>query len=262
MLRRATMRGTTAGVEPPSQGPLWQGPSQRDRGVGMVSSPTSSDTPLPGHAATRVSPVRRQDARRGQAARGVATTRHDEHTALMARIAQGDQSALTALYEATNALVYGLAWRIVHEQSAAEDVTLEVYTQVYQQASRYDASRGTPTTWLLTLARSRAIDRLRVESLYRQRAASLDRALGLPSAEPDPEVSSTATQLQRVVRTALTALSPAQQHVIALAYYAGCSHNEIAATLGQPLGTVKTRLRTAMMALRHRLGPLLEEDRS
>src|SRR5262249_51171034 len=81
--------------------------------------------------------------------------------ALVARIAEGDQRALTALYDETSALVYSLALRILHDQQAAEDVTIDVYEQVYRQVSRYDATRGTPSTWLLTLTRSRAIDRLR-----------------------------------------------------------------------------------------------------
>jgi RNA polymerase sigma-70 factor (ECF subfamily) len=185
-------------------------------------------------------------------------TREQKLTALLQDIAQGDLQALAALYDATSALVYSLALRILRESAAAEDVVIEVYMQVQRLASTYQQDRGTPSSWLLTLARSRAIDRLRVESLRQQREAPLEKAAALPSLTPDPEVSTTATELQRAVQTALLALSPEQRQVIEIAYYSGLSHSEIAARLRQPLGTVKTRLRTGMSVLRDLLRPFLE----
>ena len=94
--------------------------------------------------------------------------------ALVARAAAGDQMALVALYDETSALVYGFALRILRDQHAAEDVTIDVYAQVYRQVSSYDASRGTPSAWLLTLTRSRAIDRLRQEAQRREREEPLE----------------------------------------------------------------------------------------
>jgi RNA polymerase sigma-70 factor, ECF subfamily len=179
--------------------------------------------------------------------------------AFMARLAQGDQAALAEIYDETNILVYSLALRILHDQHAAEDVTIEVYTQVHRQASHYDPQRGTPSAWLLTLTRSRAIDRLRIETLRREREESLDETASVASLIGDPEACSASSELQRIVQQALSRLTPEQREAIEIAYYSGLSHSEIAAKLGQPLGTVKTRIRTAMLLLREYLAPLLGE---
>jgi len=179
--------------------------------------------------------------------------------AFLARAVQGDQTALAELYDETSALVYGLAFRILGDRDAAEDVTIEVYAQVHRQASHYDASRGTPSAWLLTLTRSRAIDRLRAETLRRAREESLDDAAPLAALIADPEKCSATAELRRMVRSALATLTPEQREVIETAYFAGLSHREIAAKSGQPLGTVKTRIRTGMLLLRERLRPLLAE---
>ena len=179
--------------------------------------------------------------------------------ALVARVAKGDQTALATLYDETSALVYGLALRILRDQYAAEDVTIDVYAQVYRQVSSYDANRGTPSAWLVTLTRSRALDRLRQEAQRREREEPLEAMTRLPSLTAGPEESSATTELRRLVQRALALLTPEQRQVIELAYYSGLSHNEIAATLGQPLGTVKTRIRTGMMLLRENLRSLLPE---
>jgi RNA polymerase sigma-70 factor (ECF subfamily) len=180
--------------------------------------------------------------------------------ALIEHIVRGDQQALVALYDATSAYVYGLAVRIVQDQAAAEDVTIEVYTQIYQQASHYDASRGTPLAWLVMLTRSRALDRRRHNASHQQREAPLEMAASTPSTVPTPEEWSAERDIQRVVQNALARLSPEHRQVIEIAYYEGLSHREIAEKLGQPLGTVKTRIRTAMMALRDLLYPLIAPE--
>jgi len=179
--------------------------------------------------------------------------------ALVARAAAGDQMALAALYDETSALVYGFALRILRDQHAAEDVTIDVYAQVYRQVSSYDASRGTPSAWLFTLTRSRAIDRLRQEVQRREREEPLEAMTRMPSLTAGPEECSATTELRRLVQRALALLTPEQWQVIELAYYSGLSQNEIAAKLGQPLGTVKTRIRTGMMLLREYLRSLLTE---
>lgn len=180
-------------------------------------------------------------------------------TVLVTRLAAGDMQALAALYDATSAAVYGLALRILSDPPAAEDVTLDVYTQVAQQGARYDARRGTPSAWLLSITRSRALDRLRQEVPRRTRETSLDAALPLPALTAGPEEDSVAAERQRLVQAALAQLTPAQRDVLELAYYAGLSHTEIAARLGQPLGTIKTRIRTGLMLLRTALHSLMPE---
>ena len=177
---------------------------------------------------------------------------------LIEQAGEGDQTALVALYDKTSSLVYGLAIRILRDTFAAEDVTIEVFTEVYRRASSYNPSRATPSAWLVMLTRSRAIDRLRLESRRRAREDSLENAVGIPSVAGDPEACCAASEVRGIVRTALVALSPEQRQVIELAYYSGLTHSEIAARLEQPLGTVKTRIRAGMMLLRDHLRPLLE----
>jgi RNA polymerase sigma-70 factor (ECF subfamily) len=183
-----------------------------------------------------------------------------QYVSLIAHIARGDQRAFAALYDATSAFVYGLALRILREQSAAEEVTIDVYMQVYRQASHYDSRRGTPSAWLLTLTRSRAIDTLRKRALRQQHETSLALVETLPISTIGPEAWSTATELQRIVQSALAALSPEQRQVIEIVYYEGLSHGKIAARLEQPLGTVKSRIRAGMRLLRELLQPLLTQD--
>ncbi len=197
---------------------------------------------------------------RSDGAVAASQTQEQRLAALIERIVHGDQQALVDLYDATSAYVYGLAVRIVHDQAAAEDVTIEVYTQIHQQASHYAASRGTPSAWLLMLTRSRALDRWRRESLRQQREEPLEAAASTPSAAPTPEEWSAERDMQRAVQSALAILRPEQRQVIEIAYYEGLSHSEIAVRLGQPLGTVKTRIRTAMMALRDLLYPLIAPE--
>ncbi len=183
--------------------------------------------------------------------------RDAELISLMARTARGDQSALAALYDNTNRLVYGLILRVLGDSSTAEEVLLDVYTQVWRQAASYDTSRGTPLAWLTTIARSRAIDRLRSGWQERQRKEPLDTINDRETVAANPEETTVASERQRFVRQALSSLSPEQREVIELAYYGGLSHSEIAAKLNQPLGTVKTRTRLGMIKLREALAPML-----
>lgn len=183
--------------------------------------------------------------------------RDQDLIALVQRVATGDQSALAALYDTTNRLVYGLVLRVLGDMSSAEEVLLDVYTQVWRQAANYDASRGAPLAWLTTIARSRAIDRLRSGWQDQRRRESLDVLGAAMSDGASPEEMTVASERQRFVRDALNTLSPEQREVIELAYYSGLSHSEIATKLNQPLGTVKTRTRLGMMKLREALAPLI-----
>ena len=148
-----------------------------------------------------------------------------------------------------------MALRILGDRHAAEEVLLDVYTQVWRQAARYDDSRGAPLSWLMTIARTRSIDRLRSERLVRQQSDLTDAAGSEQSTLPDPETATALSEMQQIVRGALSSLSPEQRQVIELSYFAGMTQSEIALHLGQPLGTVKTRTRLGMIKLREMLAP-------
>ncbi|MBI1817599.1 MAG: sigma-70 family RNA polymerase sigma factor [Deltaproteobacteria bacterium] len=181
--------------------------------------------------------------------------KESESIAIVRRAAAGDHAALAELYDSTSAMVFGLAVRILNDRTAAEDIVVEVYAQAWRSAKAYDPSRGTPSSWLMTLTRSRAIDLLRARRRD-QASEPLDAASAVPSAEPEPEDATIAVEQQRFVRRALAGLSVEQREAIELAYFAGLSHTEIAAKLRQPLGTVKTRIRLGMLRLREQLAPL------
>ena len=189
-----------------------------------------------------------------------ASERDHDLVSLVERVATGDQSALAALYDATNRLIYSLVLRVLGDMSSAEEVLIDVYAQVWRQAASYDADRGAPLAWMATMARSRAIDRLRSGWQEQRRKESLD-VLGEATANAaSPEELAAASERQMLVREALNTLTPEQRQVIELAYYSGLSHSEIAEKLNQPLGTVKTRTRIGMKKLREALAPLLGEN--
>src|SRR5262245_27584999 len=189
-----------------------------------------------------------------------ASEREHDLVSLVERVATGDQSALATLYDATNRLIYSLVLRVLGDMSSAEEVLLDVYTQVWRQAASYDASRGAPLAWLTTIARSRAIDRLRSGWQDQRRRESLDVLGDAMSDGASPEELAVASERQRFVRDGLNTLSPEQREDIELAYYSCLSHSEIAAKLNRPLGTVNTRTRLGMMKLREALAPLLGEN--
>lgn len=183
------------------------------------------------------------------------STHEQEWAGLLTRIAGGDQSALSELYDASSAKVFGLAMKILGDRAAAEETTLDVYMQVWRRIATYDATRGTPGSWLMTLAKHRAIDRFRSSYLERGRQVPLDEAAELPGREDTPEQYSAGLERQRLVQDALATLSVEQRQAIALAYYWGLSQSEIADQLKLPLGTVKTRMRLGMIRLREVLAP-------
>ena len=173
--------------------------------------------------------------------------------AALARMAQGDGDAVAELYDRHARPIYSLALRILGDTTEAEDVVQDVFSQAWRQAARYNASRGAVGAWLLTLARSRAIDRLRARR-SRPVGATDDRAVG-QVVDAAPPVDSQVLSSEHVarVRAALDELPMLQRAAIELAYFEGLTHAEIAARLEQPLGTVKTRIRLAMLKLRDAL---------
>lgn len=174
---------------------------------------------------------------------------------LIRQASAGDQTALAEFYDLTSHMVFGLALRILGQREAAEDTVIEVYAQAWREAKAYDPQRGTPCSWLLNLTRSRAIDLLR--SRNRDRATDpLEAASEVQDGTPDPEEATADAERRRFVRGALGHLTADQREAIELAYFSGLSHTEIAEQLGQPLGTVKTRIRLGMMRMRELLGHL------
>jgi len=178
---------------------------------------------------------------------------------LIAKVATGDEHALACLYDATSRMVYGLCLRIVRDPSAAEDITLETYLQLWRTAESYNPVRGTVSAWLLTAVRSRAIDWLRARKARRaELEQNIDEVFDLHDHRPSPEHLSMDSSRNRILRDVMAELPAEQRHAIELAYFGGLSHSEIALQTGLPIGTVKTRIRLGMMRLRELLGPYAE----
>lgn len=174
-------------------------------------------------------------------------------TELIGRMADGDQMALSDFYDQSNRLVFGMVMRIVNDRGAAEEITLDAYHQVWRQAQNFDSERGKPSSWLITIARNRAIDRLRSTKWVRQEQTPLEDVTPFLAAEGTPEESTFTNEQQKRVRFALAQLKNDQRELIEIAFFAGLTHQEISDKLNLPLGTIKTRIRAGMMKLRELL---------
>lgn len=178
----------------------------------------------------------------------------DQHAAdieLLRRVSAGDETALASLYDRHRGILFGLLLRILKRRGEAEDVLQEVFIQVWQRAGDFDPARGRPFTWLVTIARSRAIDRLRTLDA-RERLAT-EAASTTPTSSDALADASHAEERDRV-RRALDLLPSDQNQAVCLAYFDGLTQTEIARRLDVPLGTVKTRVRSALSKLRESLG--------
>lgn len=174
---------------------------------------------------------------------------------LMARVRAGDDRSLGVLYDRHVSLVYSLAHAIVGEDADAEEVTEEVFVQLWSDADRFDPSRGALKSWLATMARSRALDHVRSDQRRRsahERAASRDReGLAIELSNPDPaDWSAVRSELRDALDRALGHLNEDQRRALELAYFGGLTQSEIAGVLDEPLGTIKTRIRDGMAKLR------------
>ena len=180
---------------------------------------------------------------------------HEIDRQLIREIAAGSGDALGRLYDRHAGTVFGLARRIVSQPDAAEEVVQDVFAQVWRHAGRYERERASVAGWIVMLTRTRAIDHLRARRARPDQGGGPDPVAmpNLAASGRDPESSTVSLQEAAAVRAGLEALPDAQRALIDLAYYEGLSHSEIAARPGTPLGTVKTRLRAAMMSLRERL---------
>ncbi|MGH9358337.1 MAG: sigma-70 family RNA polymerase sigma factor [Terriglobia bacterium] len=168
---------------------------------------------------------------------------------LIRRITAGDESALASLYDRYSGIVYSVALRVLQDSGAAEEVLQDIFYQLWCNAANFDASRGTLGAWLLVSARNRSIDRLRRR---KPATAAEDERIALPG---NLESELAQKELISKVRSALDALAAPQRQALELAYFEGMTHSEIAERTGQPLGTVKTRLRAALETLRQVLNP-------
>ena len=194
---------------------------------------------------------------------GQARVHEDQNRVLLRRMADGDESALAALYDGWAERVHTLAFWILKDPDEAQDVVEETFWQAWRMAGRYDSQRGAGSTWLMMIARSRALDRLRVRRRWEDWTATPGNAGILlekttVSAEI-PDAHSERTERQAALAGALDGLPTEQRQVVELAFFDGLSHSEIADQIAEPLGTVKTRIRLAMQKLRQRLGFLREE---
>ena len=172
---------------------------------------------------------------------------------LLALVAKGDQQAFSQLYDHSSTLLFTMAVRILGNREEAAELLQDVYLEVWRKVSRYDVGRGTPVAWLVTLTKSRAIDRLRARAARGYQATnSLEAGTAMQVADPSPSPLETQAdqELRLAVGAAVAGLPQAQQQAIELAYYEGLSHAEIAQRLNQPLGTVKTRIKLGMSKLR------------
>ncbi len=189
-------------------------------------------------------------------ASGCRTRSRDERwRAWIRQIARGDSDALADFYDETASYLYRQAVRVLRDPTDAEEVVLDVYARVWQRAADFDESRGNVSQWLTVLVRSRAIDRLRSRTLRRSFETELTDPDSLAGQE-SPEQAVEVRRRQRRVRIALDALPQEQREAIELAHLHGFTHAELAARLGAPLGTVKTRIRLGMMKLRDALQSL------
>lgn len=183
--------------------------------------------------------------------RGTGSEPEAGDLALVRRVVDGDEAALAALYDRYAGVVYSVAWRVLRDAEAAEEILQDIFYQLWRTAANFDPARGSLAGWLLVTARNRAISHLRRRTLAPQQNLT-EQAVVFPF---NLESAAMRNQLMTKVKGALAQLSSEQRQALELAYFEGLTHSEIAARTGEPLGTVKTRLRAAVEALRRTLNP-------
>jgi RNA polymerase sigma-70 factor (ECF subfamily) len=184
-------------------------------------------------------------------AAGAGPARGPDLAALIALVAKGDQGAFEEIYDRVAAPVFGTVRSVVRDPSLSEEVTQEVFVEVWRAAARFDAGKGSPMAWMATIAHRRAVDRVRSE----QRSADRDRRAASTVIAYDDVAETVADNLDRErVRRCLGTLTDLQREALTLAYYGGYTYREVARLLGVPAGTVNTRMRDGLIRLRDCLG--------
>ncbi len=186
----------------------------------------------------------------------------DELADLVRRVCDRHAPSLARLYEATSGRVYGLVLRVVRHTALAEEVVEDVFWQVWREAPRFDAERGSVLAWLLAIARSRAIDALRRQERVRANELAVEdddamQALAEHDADDDPLDLVAASQHHARLHAVVAGLEPLPRQLLSLAFFRGCTHEEIAEQTGLALGTVKSHLRRTLAALKRQLAPHL-----
>ena len=173
---------------------------------------------------------------------------------MLGRCARGDQAAFAELYDRVAPRIYGLVRKVVRNPAISEEVTQEVFLEIWRLSARFDPDRGSAVGWMLAIAHRRAIDRVRSEEAAGRRDTTYATSAG--AGTPHDQTSDRVEQSldQHRVRTALASLTDTQRRSIELAYYGGYTHTEVAALLDIPLGTAKTRIRDGLIRLRDTLG--------
>jgi len=181
-------------------------------------------------------------------------TDHDHQwRAYVEQIAGGNTEALSQLYRETVPLLLGLAVRLLGDRDDAEEVVLEVYEQVWRTAKTYDSSRSRVLWWLTMMTRSRSLDRLRASKRRVATEVPMPETFEAPAGDATADSQIACSQERRRIREAMRELSPDQRQALELAFYSGLSHSEIAERLNIPLGTIKSRIRSALKSLRYAL---------
>lgn len=177
----------------------------------------------------------------------------DRLTTLLRSVGKGDDAAFATLYDETAARVHGLVLRVLRNPAQAEEVTQEVYLEVWRSASRFDPGRGSPFAWLMTMAHRRAVDRVRSSQSSSTRDEAWEARTREVQSDTTAETVAARLDAQRV-RGALDELTDAQREAVSLAYLGGYTHREVASLLDLPLGTAKTRIRDGLIRLRDQMG--------
>jgi RNA polymerase sigma-70 factor, ECF subfamily len=184
-------------------------------------------------------------------AKSRASVPEQDWVRLVRSVAEGDQLALHELYEMAHRVVFTLAMRITANREIAEELTVDIFHDIWRRASDYDAAKGTVLGWIMNQARSRAIDRLRFESRKKRSGDGDPRLLAEPVADPNDVLH--LREQESSLRAALVVLTPDERLAIETTFFAGLTHTEAAARLNQPLGTIKTRIRSGLHKLRREL---------
>jgi RNA polymerase sigma-70 factor (ECF subfamily) len=230
-------------------------PPVLSRGGDAFATHPASEPPTLGY--DRPTPKKPVTERHVRESDDVQAKRRAEDVALLARIVERDERAVEALYARYSGPLYSLAYQVTKAERFAQDVVQEVFVALWRDASRFDPARGAVAPWLFSLARHKAIDLVRREANIRKRTADVD--LDFREADDDVDHETWLNFRRERVRAAIEELTPAQREALELAFFGGLTHVEVSEKLGIPLGTAKTRIRSALLRLRDILGDSVSE---